>query len=94
MDQEVIRRFLNEGYWEKHIHKMRVVYRKKRDRLVFEIEYFSNRVEVIGEDSGLHILLKVHNGMREEELIQKLRNIVSKYILCLRTIKTILHLKM
>ncbi|GAB6561569.1 PLP-dependent aminotransferase family protein [Bacillus mobilis] len=72
MDQEVIRRFLNEGYWEKHIHKMRVVYRKKRDRLVFEIEkYFSNRVEVIGEDSGLHILLQVHNGMREEELIQE-----------------------
>ncbi|TKH23139.1 PLP-dependent aminotransferase family protein [Bacillus wiedmannii] len=72
MDQEVIRKFLNEGYWEKHIHKMRVVYRKKRDRLVFEIEkYFSNRVEVIGEDSGLHILLKVHNGMREEELIQE-----------------------
>ncbi|PIE93463.1 GntR family transcriptional regulator [Bacillus fungorum] len=72
MDQEVIRRFLNEGYWEKHIHKMRVVYRKKRDRLVFEIEkYFSHRVEVIGEDSGLHILLKVHNGMREEELIKE-----------------------
>ncbi|WHY29767.1 PLP-dependent aminotransferase family protein [Bacillus wiedmannii] len=72
MDQEVIRRFLNEGYWEKHIHKMRVVYRKKRDRLVFEIEkYFSNRVEVIGEDSGLHILLQVHNGMWEEELIQE-----------------------
>ncbi|KMN46216.1 MocR-like pyridoxine biosynthesis transcription factor PdxR [Bacillus paramycoides] len=72
MDQEVIRRFLNEGHWEKHIHKMRVVYRKKRDRIVFEIEkYFSNRVEVIGEDSGLHILLKVHNGMREEELIKE-----------------------
>ncbi|MEF7560348.1 PLP-dependent aminotransferase family protein [Bacillus thuringiensis] len=72
MDQEVIRKFLHEGYWEKHIHKMRVVYRKKRDRLVFEIEkYFSNHVEVIGEDSGLHILLKVHNGMREEELIKE-----------------------
>ncbi|MGE6540278.1 PLP-dependent aminotransferase family protein [Bacillus luti] len=72
IDQEVIRRFLHEGYWEKHIHKMRVVYRKKRDRLVFEIEkYFSSQVEVIGEDSGLHILLKVHNGMREEELIQE-----------------------
>ncbi len=71
MDQEVVRKFLHEGYWEKHIHKMRVVYRKKRDRLVFEIEkYFSNLVEVIGEDSGLHILLKVHNGMREEELIK------------------------
>ncbi|TNO94930.1 PLP-dependent aminotransferase family protein [Bacillus sp. CD3-1a] len=71
MDQEVIRKFLHEGYWGKHIHKMRVVYRKKRDRLVFEIEkYFSNHVEVIGEDSGLHILLKVHNGMREEELIK------------------------
>ncbi|MEB9907810.1 PLP-dependent aminotransferase family protein [Bacillus anthracis] len=72
MDQEVVRKFLHEGYWEKHIHKMRVVYRKKRDRLVFEIEkYFSNLVEIIGEDSGLHILLKVHNGMREEELIKE-----------------------
>ena len=95
MDQEVIRKFLHEGYWEKHIHKMRVVYRKKRDRLVFEIEkYFSNHIEVIGEDSGLHILLKVHNGMREEELIQEAQNIVLKYILFLRTIKTVLHLKM
>lgn len=26
---------------------------------------------MIGEDSGLHILLKVHNGMREEELIKE-----------------------
>ncbi|MGG3522084.1 PLP-dependent aminotransferase family protein [Bacillus pseudomycoides] len=72
IDQEIIRRFLNEGYWEKHIHKMRVVYRKKRDALVSAIErYFSNKVEVIGEDSGLHILLKVHNKMLEEELIKR-----------------------
>lgn len=26
---------------------------------------------MIGEDSGLHILLQVHNGMREEELIKE-----------------------
>ena len=70
VDQEIIRRFLNEGHWEKHIHKMRVVYRKKRDVLVAAIKkHFSNKVEVIGEDSGLHILLKVHNSMLEEELI-------------------------
>ncbi|XZF76590.1 MocR-like pyridoxine biosynthesis transcription factor PdxR [Bacillus sp. AL-1R] len=72
IDQEIIRRFLNEGHWEKHIHKMRVVYRKKRDVLVSAIErYFSNKVKVIGEDSGLHILLKVYNGMLEEELIKR-----------------------
>jgi len=71
MDQEIIKKFLNDGHWEKHIHKMRVVYRKKRDRLVSVIEkYFSNGVEVIGEDSGLHILLKVHNGMEEKELVE------------------------
>ncbi len=59
MDQEVIRKFLNEGYWEKHIHKMRVVYRKKRDRLVFEIEkYFSNCVEVIGGRFGITHFIK------------------------------------
>ncbi|KFN01245.1 PLP-dependent aminotransferase family protein [Bacillus clarus] len=71
IDQEVIGRFLHGGHWEKHIHKMRVVYRKKRDILVSVLhKYFSNKVEVIGEDSGLHILLKVYNGMNEEELIR------------------------
>ena len=33
--------------------------------------YFGNKVKVIGENSGLHIVLEVKNRMSEEELIKK-----------------------
>ena len=43
---------------------------KEERQSCFGIRSFSNRIEVIGEDSGLHILLKVHNGMEEKELME------------------------
>lgn len=62
---------MKEGYWERHIHKMRTLYRKKHGILLSAIDkYMKVKVEIIGEKSGLHILLKVKNGMTEEELIK------------------------
>lgn len=37
IDQNILKEFLNRGYWEKHIQKMKVVYRKKR---CFNYSYF------------------------------------------------------
>lgn len=72
LDQEIITKFMQEGYWEKHINKMRVVYRKKRDVLVSAISiYFPDSVEIIGLDSGLHLLVRPNNGMTEQELIER-----------------------
>jgi GntR family transcriptional regulator / MocR family aminotransferase len=72
VDQEILSRFIQEEHWEKHIHKMRVVYQKKRNVLVSAIStYFPKSVEVIGQDSGLHILLRPNNEMTEAELISQ-----------------------
>lgn len=72
IDQDILRRFLQEGYWEKHIHKMRVVYHRKRDVLVSAISiHFPETVEIIGQDAGLHILVRANNGMTEQELIKQ-----------------------
>ncbi|MBU3179022.1 PLP-dependent aminotransferase family protein [Clostridium estertheticum] len=69
--QDTLYRFMKEGYWERHIHKMRTLYRKKHGILFSAIDkYMKEKVEIIGEKSGLHILLKVKNGMTEEELIK------------------------
>ncbi|MBX9976279.1 PLP-dependent aminotransferase family protein [Cytobacillus firmus] len=71
-DQEILVKFLQEEYWDKHIQKMRVVYRKKRDILIAAISsYFPPGFEVIGQDSGLHILLRPNNEMNEQQLIMK-----------------------
>ncbi|WP_439644269.1 PLP-dependent aminotransferase family protein [Halalkalibacter wakoensis] len=62
--------FMKEGHWERHLHKMRTTYRRKQKKLLEMIHFFLCKdVVVIGADSGLHILLSVHNGMTENELI-------------------------
>jgi GntR family transcriptional regulator/MocR family aminotransferase len=72
IDQDIIKKFLQDGYWERHIQKMRVIYRKKRDALVSSIsKYFPEFVEIIGQDSGLHLLIRPNNGMTEKELIEQ-----------------------
>ena len=70
--QETLCLFMKNGHWERHLNKMRTIYRKKNKVLLDAIEEsFHDRVAVIGEKSGLHVLLKVKNGSSEAELIQK-----------------------
>ncbi|MBS4174764.1 PLP-dependent aminotransferase family protein [Bacillus sp. FJAT-49736] len=72
LDQEIIKKFMREGYWAKHINKMRVVYNKKRNALVSALStYFLDSVQIIGQDSGLHVLVRPNNGMIEKELIDR-----------------------
>ncbi|MBF0705819.1 PLP-dependent aminotransferase family protein [Alkalihalobacillus hwajinpoensis] len=72
IDQKVLKKFLKRGHWERHIQKMKMIYRKKRDVLIDEIaQYFPETVEVIGQDSGLHLMLRLNNGMTEQEAIDR-----------------------
>ncbi|MFU7514402.1 PLP-dependent aminotransferase family protein [Clostridium sp. HCS.1] len=68
--QQALVRFIEEGYFERHLNKMRNIYRKKREYLVSLIKMHLKNTEIIGTNSGLHLLLKVNNGMDEKELIK------------------------
>ncbi|OAA83872.1 PLP-dependent aminotransferase family protein [Clostridium ljungdahlii] len=71
LHQNTLYIFMREGYLSRHINKMRTLYRKKHEILLSAIDkYMKEKVEIIGSESGLHILLKVKNGMTEHELIQ------------------------
>lgn len=79
LHQNTLHRFMKEGHLSSHINKMRTLYRKKHAILLSAIDkYMKEKVEIIGEKSGLHILLKVKNGMTEEELIQSARKMKIK----------------
>ncbi|MDV4152647.1 PLP-dependent aminotransferase family protein [Clostridium sp. AL.422] len=67
--QQALVRFIEEGHFERHLNKMRNIYRRKREFLVSLIKKHLNNTEIIGTNSGLHLLLKVNNGMSEKELI-------------------------
>jgi GntR family transcriptional regulator/MocR family aminotransferase len=69
LEQKVLCSFIEQGYFERHLNKMRIVYKKKRDILVKAITELKRNIEISGADAGLHLLLKVPNHMTEEELI-------------------------
>ncbi|TVX92363.1 PLP-dependent aminotransferase family protein [Paenibacillus agilis] len=71
IQQKTLELFMSNGHWEAHIRKMRKVYRQKQFTLISTIQkLMGTQATIVGQDAGLHILLRVHNGMDEVELIQ------------------------
>lgn len=69
--QRTMQLFMQKGYWEKHVRKMRTVYHRKHDLLQTAIRaYMPGAVRVLGHSAGLHILLEVETNRSEEDLIQ------------------------
>lgn len=68
--QKTLHRFISEGYFSRHLNRMRNIYKKKRETLVSEIKKQMVGVEILGAKVGLHLLVKVKNGMSEEALIR------------------------
>jgi GntR family transcriptional regulator/MocR family aminotransferase len=69
LEQKVLCNFIDEGYFEKHLNKMRNVYKKKRDLLVKSLQDMDQKIKILGADAGLHILIQFPNQTSEEELI-------------------------
>lgn len=71
VDQRLIAGFLNEGYYERHLNKMRAVYKSRHDVLLEEMKTFRDICVIHGENAGVHILLTFTNGMTEQEAIER-----------------------
>lgn len=69
IEQKVLCRFIQEGYFERHLNKMRNIYKKKREVLTAGILKLGSPMEVVGADAGLHLILRVNNGMNERQLV-------------------------
>ena len=70
-EQYTLARFLDRGYFEKHINRMRKYYKNRRNQVVSALNNcaFSNKLTILEEDAGLHFLLKVDTPMTDEELV-------------------------
>ena len=70
MQQLTFATFIQNGDWERHINRSRTLYKRKHISLIKSItNEMGNNVHILGEQSGLHIVLHVHNGMNERELL-------------------------
>ncbi len=69
IDQTIVKEFIEEGYFERHLNKMRSIYKLKHDLLIKEIKGMKTKVSISGQNAGVHLILEVDNGMNEEELV-------------------------
>ncbi len=71
IDQSILNEFIGEGYFERHLNKMRKLYRAKHELLLECLGGMRGDFRVSGENAGLHLLLTARNGMGERELVQR-----------------------
>jgi len=71
VDQLIMQRFLEEGYYERHLNKTRALYKSRHDVLLDGLKPMSDILAVSGEHAGVHLLLEFQNGMTESELIRR-----------------------
>ena len=72
-EQYTLARFIEEGYFEKHINRMRNYYHTKRDTLLRTIQNspLASYVTISEEDAGLHFLMEVKTELSDEVFCQK-----------------------
>ena len=71
VDQKIIELFLREGYFERHLNRMRALYKGKRDLILKLLKPLRSVCCVSGEHAGVHLLLQLLNGMTEEEAVER-----------------------
>ena len=69
-DQHALARFMKSGEFSRHLNRMRKIYRRKLDLILDELRGTEGEIKVIGEKSGLHVVLSVE-GSAENILEQK-----------------------
>ncbi|MDD2981200.1 MAG: PLP-dependent aminotransferase family protein [Hespellia sp.] len=71
VDQMILQHFIEDGYFERHLNKTRALYKSRHDTLMNCLKPLQDCCSISGENAGVHLLLHFHNGMTEEELIEK-----------------------
>lgn len=70
IEQWTMQRFMEQGHWYRHLRRVRNLYRKKHQHLIELIQtYLGSRVEITGQNAGLHIQLSVKQHRSSEELV-------------------------
>ena len=71
VDQKIMEEFLRGGHFERHLNRMRAVYKAKHDLLLGRLRKMERICRVSGEQAGVHLVVHFVNGMTEQEALQR-----------------------
>ncbi len=70
LEQAVLADFIAEGHLERHIRRMRSLYDQRRQAMVTALQtYFGARATILGENAGLHMMVRFQTTIPDAELI-------------------------
>lgn len=69
-EQQTLRLFLEEGYFPRHLARMRSAYKARMERLMAALEerFGRENIRLTGRHTGLHLLLTLPDGPGEERM--------------------------
>lgn len=68
MQQEILNSFIREGHFERHLNRMRGIYRARHDLLLGELKKRGWVRRIAGEHAGLHLLVEVKSTLTGWEI--------------------------
>jgi GntR family transcriptional regulator/MocR family aminotransferase len=72
IEQYALADFISEGHLERHIRRMRTLYERRRKALVDAFsEYLPNRVSILGDNAGMHLMARFRSDFDDTELIDR-----------------------
>lgn len=71
VDQLILQKFIEDGHYERHLNRIRKLYKGRHDMLMGCLRTFHEICTISGENAGVHMLLHFNGDATEEELIQK-----------------------
>lgn len=69
LEQLVLTRFIKEGFLERHVRKMKRIYKQRREALVSSLKkYFPNSI-ILGHAAGMHLVVEFNSIEFNKDLI-------------------------
>jgi GntR family transcriptional regulator/MocR family aminotransferase len=75
IDQIVLAHFMKDGHMVKHLRKIKRIYKKKNSLLIANLKsLFTDKIEIISSDSGLHMVCEAKTKKDEAQIIKDAQN--------------------
>lgn len=72
LNQQVLARFMTDGSWDRHLRRVQAKNRRKYETLTRVLRAtMGNDVEMLGNGTGLHLLVRVRDGRPQDELVRQ-----------------------
>ena len=77
LEQIILAHFISNGYFEKHINRMRNSYKMIRDEFLNQLNHspLARHIQITEENAGLHFLLKYKKRLGDDEIVEKAKAI-------------------